>query len=329
MRERTIKGDLAIEMLEKYPKAMTQTLARMLHEENPGIYSSVGEARSSIRYYRGSLGKSNRESLTNVKFANIWAEVTIPEGIAEPREDFILPKAQNEILLLSDIHVPFHDVTAIKLAIAWAKTRNINTVIITGDFMDFYNLSSFIKDPRQKNFRHELDVGYEVMYWLKDQLPNAVFYFLPGNHEYRYEKYMLLQAPRLLDTDEWHIDILLRFGELGITYLEYKQLVNINGLFVGHGDELRKGGSGVNPARGFFLKSKTNYIGGHFHRTSSHSEAILDGHTARCWSMGCLCGLTPKYMPYNNWNHGFARVRQSDNSFDVFNAEITKGRITG
>jgi len=328
MRERSIKGKIAVEYLERFPRALTHTLARKIAEENPAVFLNSEDARGTLRYYRGTSGKALRKDLKDTKFKDIWGEVTLPDGINEPREDFVMPKAQNEILILGDVHVPYHDEKALKMTIEWAKPRNINTVIINGDFMDYYRLSSFMQDPRQIDFRSELDMGYEVMYWLKDQLPNAVFYFMPGNHEYRYERYLTIQAPRLIDTDEWHMDILLRFGELGIQYLEYKQLININGLFVGHGDEIKKGGSGVNPARGFFLKAKTNYIGGHFHQTSSHSAKSLEGNI-RCWSMGCLCGLTPKYMPYNNWNHGFARVRQSDNGFDVFNAEITKGRITG
>lgn len=326
--DKSFKGQLALEYLEKYPKALSQTLARKMHEENPGVFKDVEDARDKIRYYRGAHGEHARLSLKDTKFKDIWAKVELPDPIDEPREDFIMPQAQNEILLLSDVHVPYHSNEALTTAVNWAKPRSVNTVIINGDFVDFYAWSKFIQDPRQVNVRRELDMAYETMYWLRDQLPDCVFYFLPGNHEYRYERYLMIQAPRLIETSEYHLDILLRFGELGVHYLEYKQLINVNGLFVGHGDEVKKGGAGVNPARGFFLKTKTNYIGGHFHQTSSHSEKSLD-RQIRTWSVGCLCGLTPKYMPYNNWNHGFARIRQSGNGYDVFNAEITNGRITG
>ena len=188
-----------------------------------------------------------------------------------------------------------------------------------------------MKDPRRIDFVHELDTAYEVIYWMKEQLHNAVFYFLPGNHEARFEKYMRISAPRLLDTDEFRLDILLRFGEFGIHNLRYKQLIRVGHLTIGHGDEVSRGGGGVNPAPSFFIKAKTNYLGGHFHRSSSHSEHILDGKQVKSWSVGCLCGLSPEYMPYNNWNHGFARIKQFEGGeFEVFNAEIVNGkRITG
>jgi hypothetical protein len=49
-----------------------------------------------------------------------------------------------------------------------------------------------------------------------------------------------------------------------------------------------------------------------------------------CFSIGCLCQLTPKYRPfaYTKWNHGFAIVEiDGDGSFEVNNYRIIKGKV--
>ena len=47
------------------------------------------------------------------------------------------------------------------------------------------------------------------------------------------------------------------------------------------------------------------------------------------WSMGCLSDLSPEYMPYNNWGHGFgyAEIKDSKGGFRFANKEIIDYKI--
>ena len=46
------------------------------------------------------------------------------------------------------------------------------------------------------------------------------------------------------------------------------------------------------------------------------------------WAVGCLCGLSPDYMPINDWNLGFAFItRENDGNFSVENKKIINGYI--
>jgi hypothetical protein len=84
----------------------------------------------------------------------------------------------------------------------------------------------------------------------------------------------------------------------------------------------------VNPARGFFLKTKANFLGGHHHASSTHTESDINDNIIGAWSMGCLCELHPHYHPINKWNHGMATVEiDRSGEFNVNNIKIINGKV--
>ena len=68
-----------------------------------------------------------------------------------------------------------------------------------------------------------------------------------------------------------------------------------------------------------FLKANTSIAVGHFHRTTTHVERNINNHVTVTHSMGCLCHLSPEYLPYNNWNNGFATIEIESNGEYQFN----------
>jgi len=303
------------------------TLARLIYKEHPEAFTNVGNVRDIIRYYTGAHGIEKLQSLCsggNTQFLNACQ----PKSEKEIREDYVLPVVNNNCLLLYDLHIPFHEESAIDAALEWGKAKGVNTIVLGGDYMDCYGLSHFLKDPRKRDLQYELDAGYEELYYIQNKLHKAKIIFLPGNHERRLDKYLMLKAPELFSVDSGlGLDFFLHFSDFGITYLKYSQLIKIGNLFIGHGDEFGIRSNIVNPARTFALKGKVNYIGGHFHVRSEHSWRRMDDVEESCWSAGCLCGLSPEYKPYNEWTHGFVHVRLDGNNFRVFNAKITNGKV--
>ena len=326
-RAQTISGEITLEYLEKYGnELMKLTLARLMFDENPDVFSSVDHARTIIKFYTGKLGRVNANKVIDRRFFGACQ----PKSQAKPREDFILPAVYNNILLMSDIHVPYHDTDAVDAALNYGIKHKINTVILNGDFMDFYRLSHFMQDPRERDLGYELAAGYEMMYYIADKLPKAKIYFLAGNHERRLSLKLKDKMPELAGAEPGlcDLDFYLKFSDFGVSYLKDTQLIQAGKLFIGHGDEFRGGAGGVNPARTFTLKTGSNFLGGHFHRTSEDSSTHIDGSVNGCWSMGCLCGMWPDYAKYNKWNHGFAHVRiNDDKTFKVFNARIYNGKV--
>jgi len=331
-RKKTYKAEMIKDLLEKFPKASTQSLAKILHESHPLDFTSFDNARNLIRFHRGEL---KSQPPTNViaertqeekEAARAWKK--IPESDYKTIDPFIIPTGQNRILLLTDIHLPYHDEEALSIALEWGYERKPNAIILNGDTIDMYQASRFIKDRRLRDLAGELDMTRDFLRQLREQFDCPV-YFKIGNHEARWENYLKTVAPELLGIADFELDSILRFGEIGITLIKDKQMIKAGKLNILHGHEFGHSVfSPVNAARGLYMRAKASSIIGHHHQTSEHSEKDLMNEVVTTWSVGCLCGISPEYMPYNKWNHGFAWIETHQNGdFEVKNLRIINGKV--
>lgn len=331
-RAATYKKDIAVAYLEKFKNATTMSIARKLVDDFPLDFTSIDHARGFVRRYRGEQGKNSStvtivsERTEEEKKQSIKRQ--LPESDYQKCEPFVIPKGQNNILVLSDIHLPYQDNKALELAINYGIENKVNCVYLNGDTIDMYQASRFIKDRRLRDLAGELEMTREFLKLLQTTFKCPI-YFKIGNHCDRWEHYLMLKAPELLGVDDFKLEQILRFREFGVTLVNSKQVTYAGKLAIMHGHEWFGGfAPPVNPARGLYLKSKQSCIIGHHHRTSEHSEKNLSGEVTTTWSTGCLCGLEPEYMPFNNWNHGFAHVKvNKDGTYHVENKRIINYKI--
>jgi predicted phosphodiesterase len=332
MGKTTYKGEMARELIAQFPNVSTILLAKMLHDRHPLDFPNLEAARSVVRHHRNeksdrvvknAVGERTPEQL---KSAQGWAG--IPKTDYKECEPFIMPKGNNRILVLSDIHLPYHDEQALQIAIDWAIEKKPNAIILNGDTMDMYQASRYVKDRRLRDLNGEIEMTRDFLKSLRE-LFDCPVYFKTGNHEVRYENYLKSVAPELLGIADFELRSILRFGELGVTEIKDKQIIKAGNLNIMHGHEFGHSVfSPVNAARGLYMRAKANAIIGHHHQTSEHSEKDLKGDIVTTWSMGCLCGLAPEYYPYNKWNHGFAWVEFKENGdFEVQNKRIINGKV--
>lgn len=239
-------------------------------------------------------------------------------------KDFIFPE-HKRTLLISDLHIPYHETDAIEEAIKTAEKHDVDSVLINGDMLDLYKCSRFTKDPTRMNVIDELNMGVEFLKWIQGRLPKAKIYYKYGNHEERYELFLKSKAPELFGDAFWELRNRLGLDNLGVQEIKGKALVKYGALNIIHGHEFGESTfSPVNPARGFFMRAKANVIAGHNHQTSEHHENNLNGDEIGCWSIGCLCELKPEYRPfaYTKWNWGFAILERDKDKFQVNNRRI-------
>jgi len=331
-KEISLTGKVAKEYLKRFPKTPILTLAKKLYKENGKLFTGVEHARTILRNHAGLNGKKSRKEYTD---RPLFREKTfnynpfkIPETHAVGSSTWRLPKGYSKTLVISDVHIPYHTPQAIKAAVDYGVKRGCDSVFINGDLLDFYQLSFHEKDPRKTSIATELEMGRQFLDYLRDAFKGKPIYYIPANHEYRMERYLRVKAPELLDMQEFKIDVLLRCGEKGITYIDYGTKCYFGKLLVEHGDKLR-GSGGVNPARTLALKFKRSTLCGHFHRTTTNNLSVYDDDGFMCWSTGCLCELEPNYMPVNEHNHGAAIIEtnHADNTFRVENFMIIKGKV--
>lgn len=332
-RKSTYKQSIVLEYLQKYPNASTRAIARMLINDYPLDFSE-SNARSLTQIYRGEhgSGKNPKEKTfyrtEETKKQFMKRKFELPESDYQKTESYVVPRGQNNVLVLSDIHIPYQDNKALELAINYGLEQKVNAIYLNGDTIDMYQGSRFIKDRRLRDLAGELELTREFLKLLKDTF-DCPIYFKIGNHCERWENYLRLKAPELLGIDDFKLEQILRLREYGANLIGGKQIAMLGKLPIMHGHEWFGGfAPPVNPARGLYLKAKESCIIGHHHRTSEHTEKSLAGKVTTTWSTGCLCGLEPEYMPYNNWNHGFAHVTvNKDGSYEVKNIKIIDYKI--
>lgn len=328
-----IQAETVREYLRKYPEMPSLTLAKLIYRENPSVFTCLDDARGRVRYLRGQSGKHHRKYLSSVEFVlppsprNPFED--LPEGLTDFHEWKPYHIQGSRILLLADVHIPFHDKPALTAALRCGQEKDVDTIFLNGDFLDFFSVSFFEKDPRKRDFRLELDAAQRAMTCIRSAFPKARIYLKLGNHEERYERYMRVKAPELLGIKKFELSNLIDAPHFKIDIIGEKRICKIGKLFVLHGHEVGKAiFSPVNPARGLYMRGKENVLGAHHHQTSQHTEKTMGENIISAWSVGCLCDLHPEYLPINNWNHGFAVVSQdAEGNFEVDNKKIIKGVI--
>ena len=109
----TYKKDIVLSFINKFPNATTMAIARLIYEEHKLDFSSLDTVRTNVRRYRGENGKNSSpisrigERTETQKKQSMSKIIDLPESDYEKCEAFIIPKGQNNILILSDIHFPY------------------------------------------------------------------------------------------------------------------------------------------------------------------------------------------------------------------------------
>jgi predicted phosphodiesterase len=343
---RNVSKEQTMQVVEKYMSEFigrdfaNRTLARKIVLENPHLFTNnqkdIEVVRSMIRYRRNAVGDSYRDRYehahlyerTEQKPSEYMAQFLTKAE--EPKErDWYLPQQHKKILVLSDLHIPYHNTDAILTALDYGFEAGIDGIYLNGDVIDFARISRWQKDPAVPSAQVEIDAVYEFLYGLKGfDMP---IYYKMGNHEDRWNAYLIQNAPELHSLDAMQMESILKLDELDIELIDSKTKAHFGKLLVIHGHEFGESFfSPVNPARGLFLKAKTSVLAGHNHQTSTHHENDLNGNPTATFSVGCLCDLSPDYRPYafTKWNVGFAIVDiEEDGYFTVHNKRIMNGRV--
>jgi predicted phosphodiesterase len=338
-----------IKIIEQYLDAQegqffTRTLSRKIIAENPNLFkqgnAEIDNVRAVLRYRLGTIGKKDRVKATKsgaLRTEYVREEMRPSEYMAQFMErghvtskpDWHLPSFHKKILVLSDIHIPYHELSALETAIDYGFKNGVDGIYLNGDVIDFAKISRWEKDPATPSAVVEVEAVLNFLEGLSN-LGLPIYYKL-GNHEDRWEKYIIQNAPELMAFDGIQLKKILHLDEFEIDLIDSKQVAKFGKLNVIHGHEFGDSiFSPVNPARGLFLRGKASTLAGHNHQTSEHHESDLNGKGVVCFSTGALCDLRPAYRPfaYTKWNHGAAIVElYDDGEFSVENFRIYDRKI--
>lgn len=323
-------GKYLIDLVEKFPDAPALTLAKKAYREHPECWRDVESVRTAIRRILGNHGKHDRSIASDKRFyrkpRKAGETTCIPESLERKLWTAVQINGPARCLILSDIHIPYHDPQALQVALDYGRKHKANMLLLNGDICDHFALSRWEKDPRERDFPGEVAKTRQFLAGMRKMFGKRVWYKL-GNHEERYESYLRMKAPELLGVPnfDWH-EV---FGVDKAQLVDRKRPVRLGKLNVLHGHEYRFAiANPVNPARGLFLRAKSHTLCGHFHQHATHSEKTIEDKVIFTWSAGCLCELHPDYAPLNSWSHGFAFVEvDKSGEFHVDNVKILNGKV--
>lgn len=336
-RKMSGRSQLMADLLGEFPDADNRTLARLLFERHPAEFSSIENARSSVRYYRGNIGDKSRAK-TEKNYGHLAKEngkagqvFQFPPGLKQGKRMMHL-REPGKYLILSDVHVPYHSETSIEAALRYGIDAGCKHLVLNGDFLDFYKVSRWSQDPRMRNVSEELETGREILQELEKHFggSDSIRVYKVGNHEDRYEQFLYGRAAALVGIEAFQLKKILPIDPKTWKFVASKQLYKIGNLLMLHGHEVGRGlFDPVNIARGMWLRLQQTAMVGHWHRTSTHVETTGVKETViPCYSVGALCDLAPDYAPVNKWNAGFAVVELGQaGSFQVRNLIIHNGKV--
>ena len=317
--------ELARRLCTTHPEANTRSLARRLvAESNNAITFEQARKRIMRQFGRNGVHDQRYTKAVAPRAARTNGHLySMPRAMTEAWTPHVL-KVTGPVGILSDVHVPYHSEVAVAAAVGHLKTQRLAALLLNGDIADFYAISRYMKDPKRRDFKAELEAVRSFLQWLRQEFPGIPIVLKCGNHEERWQHWLFQHAAEISDDPRMSLTAWLDLKENDIELVEDQRPVMLGKLPVLHGHELPKGmAAPVNVARGAFLRTLSTCLVGHSHRTSNHAESNMWHHETACWSTGCLCDLRPEYSKFNRWNHGFAMVTVHDGgAFDVQNYRV-------
>lgn len=248
----------------------------------------------------------------------------------------IEPYKPIRVCIISDLHIPFHDKQAIKLALIVSKDAHPDILILAGDVIDFYAISKFDRSPeRRLKLSEEISETKRIVGHLYNELQvckPSVWIWMEGNHESRLRQFLWRKAMELTGLEELHPRSLFGISQFkNFVYLErqvYPQqarrdvvpCVKVGSLFILHGDKISTTGLSVNAPLNVFRRLLVNTLIGHYHRADHYVQCDYEGRPKGCWINPCLCLPRPHYDAGRVWIQGISIVEVNVDGF--FRVEI-------
>lgn len=157
--------------------------------------------------------------------------------------------------------------------------------------------------------------------------PDARYYYLIGNHEFRVQRY-IDENPAMEGTMDWAVDVGLR-SDFGMDVVEFNRVLRIGKVSIIHGWYWT-----LNHAKKTVLQYGDNIFYGHVHehQVAVHNyQAEESGLPTMAMSVGCLSAINPDYrlnMPTRFQNGLLIIDLHRDGTFSPHHVMIINGVLS-
>lgn len=229
-------------------------------------------------------------------------------------------------VVFGDVHGIYVDRKSWSILLQVIDDIKPDRVIINGDFIDCYSISSFIKDPnREFDIQEEFNQANKLLDELQHVHKGEIIY-VSGNHENRLKKKLWGEYQDFASMPELTIEGKLYLEERKIQYIQPKgrdAYYMLGKIKVGHFNKVSQ--HSAYTAKSLVDKYACSIIQGHCHRLGEHFKTMGDDTVVGVES-GCLCDLNPEYVCDPNWMAGFVIVSKikGKNRYHIQSIPIVK-----
>lgn len=231
-------------------------------------------------------------------------------------------------LVVPDLHVSFACDLFLKLIIKILKTTPLKGIVNLGDALDFWQISTYDKDPSRKNtIKDDLDEWNKILTQWAGLLPkNSEIHLICGNHEHRLSRYISRHAREIHDLvpsmpQLLHIKERNAAGQVKFTWHPYSKWnsCRLGDCTLFHGFFFN-----THTAHTNLLRYRCNTISGHTHRLDFKTDGV---HYALSLGHGSDEALTAHSPTPTGWQQALALLNvHDDGTTDVEIIKVNKGQ---
>lgn len=197
----------------------------------------------------------------------------------------------SNVLVISDLQVPFDRSDAIPFLKAVAKKHKIDRIIQIGDLVDEYSFSSYDHDPDAMSPGDEVKAAIWRLKQYYKAFPKVDVIY--GNHDIRiYRKALQAGIPKNFIRG---LSDILQFPK----GWKFHDELTIDGVIYEHGDKLGNG-SGVNAFKKAVDNNMASTVYGHFHAQAGIKYYANKKHLCFAMNVGCLMDTTTYAAAYGH-----------------------------
>jgi predicted phosphodiesterase len=237
-----------------------------------------------------------------------------------------------KVAVLPDIHVPRHDINALRSVFSFLKRNRWDEVIQLGDFLDLEQIAKFnvgnLRAVQGRDLWGDMLQGRRVLDRLleasRTRNKRCRFTMLEGNHEQRIEKWIDAHP---VAQGVFEIPKALEFEERKVQWVPRTRVYKIGHAHFIHGNSCGKNHTGAHLSR-----FGGNVFYGHTHSVEQGSASKwCKDHAIIAQSLGCLCEISMDYIQGQPrpWEHAIASFSfRKDGTFNYVVHRILNGQFT-
>jgi predicted phosphodiesterase len=268
----------------------------------------------------------------NDKLPTLQGQKAPPLEWVSPRTQEGYDDTQNgyySLAFLADVHLdpaqPLHP--SWLCAKRFVADKQPDVIVLGGDFLHMASLSHWDLSKRGlvegRRYAEDVALANRELDDLQNANPSAVYHFLEGNHEAWCRRYVE-QYPELTG----HMGLVrdLSLEERGIQWLPENDVLKVGKMRYLHGWYFN-----AYHAKKTALQLGASCMYGHVHKPQVHTVEQRCRGQIQGISVGCLCGLNPRYRrgQPTNWLNGFGFVEYRESGeFQANVIGIVNGKMT-